>query len=181
MEHSLCCRDEKAFPAMKIHSPAELFLDQLREIHGLEIQLQDSLPFVTGHCSDRELANMLVMQAFRTGKHAERIAAILRSQGQESFEEVCPLIKGLIADGHRRLAQPADRLTRDMVVIAHCLRVQHHAQAFYTTACALAVSSIPAAEWRLLEAVRVEHVAATRRLEELAARLFGTHWRKEAI
>ena len=166
---------------MKIHSPAGLFFDQLREIYGLEIQLQDSLPFVTGHCSDRELANMLVMQGFRTGKHAERIAAILRSQGQEPGEEVCPLMKQLIADGHRHLARPTDRLTRDMVVIARCLRVQHPALAFYTTACTSAVSSIPAVEWRLLEAARVEHVAATRRLEELAARLFGTHSRKEAI
>lgn len=156
-----------------LETPDDLFFEQLRALHSMELQLGNALPEVAAMAGDREIGELITMQVFRTAKRAARLASMLRENRQEIGTEACEAVSGLVSAGNRQLRSTGHPSTRDMMILAYCQRIQNHGLSAYEVASQLADALGREAEAKLLESPLVENRTAIRRLEVISDRLFG--------
>ncbi len=108
-------------------SPNDLFFDQLRDIHSMEVQLIEALPRLiklTGHPSLRELiTDRLEEVEFQNADVVE----IFRRHQVPPGSDKCKAIAGLIEGGEAHLEAVPHEPTRDLMMVAHCLRICYYA------------------------------------------------------
>ncbi len=121
------------FHAMKttVHTPRDLFLDQLRDIYSMEGQICESMPRLAAMCTDRALREMIESHAEQNRDQLTEIVAIFERWGQSPGDDSCKAIAGLIQGGTTHLEAVEDPNTRDLMMIAHCLRIEHYEMAAY--------------------------------------------------
>ena len=124
---------------MKTVSTVEdLFFDQLRDLHSMESQISISLPNLAATAGNPELQALILRHSDETARHYRTVQAIFERHGQQVGSDKCKAVEGLIAggDSHLAIAEPVQ--VRDLMMIAHCLRIEHYEIAAYEITARLA-------------------------------------------
>lgn len=157
---------------MKTVTPKDLFFDQLRDLHSVETQLVASLPTLVQRVSFPALAAAIARHAEETKRQAEVIASIFAVHNVEIGDDECKAMKGLIEGGDAHLEEVEVPTTRDLMMVAHCSRVEHYEIAAYGITLRLAQQLGLSDEAGLLSAILSEERAALAKLDEIEPILF---------
>jgi ferritin-like metal-binding protein YciE len=115
----------------EIDTPLELLFDRLREIHSMEIQLCEAMPRLVSLCTNDELHDLIVSHAHQNGNQIAEIDAIFDRHGESPEDDGYTATKDLIEGGCARLREVRSPHTRDLMMIAHCLRIEYLEMAAY--------------------------------------------------
>jgi ferritin-like metal-binding protein YciE len=121
-----------------IQNPRDLFFDQLSDIFSMESQLADSMPHLASLAADARLADLIRTHGTETETHRTKALGIFTHHHAAPAGDPCKAIAGLIEGGHAHLEQVGDKCTRDLMLVAHCLRVEHYEIAAYEITVRLA-------------------------------------------
>jgi len=109
----------------------ELFFDQLRDIHSAAAQLVKSMPLHVSLCTHDALRNLLASHTHQYHNQMAEISAIFEWHGVVIGNDACKAMAGLLDGGTSHLQEVESAQTRDMMMIAHCLRIQAYEMAAY--------------------------------------------------
>lgn len=157
-----------------IITPHDLFIDQLRDLCSMETQLTAALPelvLLSGHPALREL---LIRHAEETDFQLSAIREILARHGNEAGEDTCKAMRGLIEGGEAHLKKVEHEPTRDLMMIAHCLRVEHYEIAAYQITQRLAQHLGLDSDVRILETLLDQETYTAAQLLALEPMIFTT-------
>jgi ferritin-like metal-binding protein YciE len=166
---------------MKVNSPIDLLYDQLRDLYSMEIQLAASLPFLAESAHHEGLKEQLTKQANRTYRRKAQLVDFFRRFNIEIGTDKCKAIEGLIKGGDSHLANVDDPPTRDLMLIAHCLRIAHYGIAAYGITARLAQSLAFTEDASLLLTLTFEEEDAAQRLKHLEPSVFELAYRREKV
>ena len=113
------------------NTPFDLFFDQLRDLYSVEVQLQESMPHLLSLCTNKDLGDLLVSHANQNRTHIAEIAAIFERHGKSHGNDESKAMAGLIEGGTAHLEGVQSLPTRDLMMIAHCIRVEYYEIAAY--------------------------------------------------
>jgi ferritin-like metal-binding protein YciE len=116
----------------------DLFFDQLRDLHSMESQLCDSMPNLAALTNDGGLREAIEEHAGETLHQRGMVQNIFESHGVEIGNDKCKAIAGLIEGGDAHLHSVGNFEIRDLMMIAHCLRIEHYEIAAYEITTSLA-------------------------------------------
>lgn len=120
-----------------IDTPYELLFDQLRDLYSVEVQLRESMPHLVSLCTNEELGNLLVGHACQNCNQIAEIAAIFERHRESPGDDRCKAMAGLIEGGTAHLEGVRSPHNRDLMMIAHCLRIEYYETAAYEFSCRL--------------------------------------------
>ena len=130
-----------SFPLSNVGTPIELFFDQLRDLYSMEVQICDSMPELLNLCTNEKLRDLISSHARQNDIQVGEIMVIFDRHGIVPGNEKCKAIAGLIEGGTAHLNAVPCPHTRDLMMIAHCLRIEYYEIAAYKIATILS--------WRL--------------------------------
>ncbi|MES2980898.1 MAG: DUF892 family protein [Verrucomicrobiota bacterium] len=114
-----------------VKTPRELFFDQLRDIYSMEIQLCESMPHLVSMCTNPQLRDLITSHAHQNCNQIAEILTIFERHGESPGNDKCKAMAGLIEGGTTHLKEVPSPQTRDLMMIAHCLRVEYYEMAAY--------------------------------------------------
>ncbi len=158
---------------MKITNPNDLFFDQLKDLYSVESQVVLTLPDLAEKASDRSLKALLLDHEGETLRHKEVVTAVFERHGVDPGGDICKAMKGLIDGGNEHLAKTEDPSVRDLLIIAHCNRMEHYEIAAYGFTVALAECLGLTRDASDLTEVLEEERRTARQLGAIAAEIFG--------
>lgn len=103
--------------------PGDLLFDQFREIHSMALQLLEACPELVSSVTHVALKNALADYLTKLEVVAMRVTEIFLRFEVQSDGARCAATAGLIVGGRRILKTLDDPPTRDLMIIAHCLRI----------------------------------------------------------
>ena len=106
--------------------PLKLFFDQLRYLYSLEVLLSESMPRLFSLCTNEDLCDLLLSHAHQNCAQIAEIFSIFERYGESPGDDTCKEMAGLIERGTAHLEQVRSPHTRDLMMIAHCLRVEYY-------------------------------------------------------
>lgn len=166
---------------MKICSPIELLYDQLRDLYSMEIQLVAAFPFLVNTAGHVGLHEQLAKQRDRVDRRKAQLIDIFRRLEIDLGKEKCKAIEGLIKGGDSHLAMVEDPPTRDLMLIAHCMRIAHYGIAAYGITSRLASSLAFTEEANLLSTLAYEEEDAAQRMKHLEPTIFDVAYRRDKV
>lgn len=119
-------------------TPRDLFFDQLHDIYSMETQLGESFPMLATMVQHQGLRQLLLHHANETDVQRAEILKIFQRYGVPVGNDKSKAIAGLIEGGDAHLKSVEDPRTRDLMMIAHCLRIAHYEMAAYEITTRLA-------------------------------------------
>lgn len=153
-------------------TPKDLFLDQLRDLHSVEMQLVEALPALAARAVHTSLHETVAGHAAQTVCHLNLLTAMLKKLGAEPGDGKCKAMEGLISGGDVHLDSVDDEGTRDLMIIAHGSRIEHYEMAGYGIALRLATRLDLKEEALILESILIDEREAAQGLESLEPALF---------
>lgn len=153
-------------------TPFDLYFDQLNDLFSVEDQLEASLPELASLVMDRLLFSTIKDHARQTREQRSVIAAIFERHGRLPVDDECKAMAGLIEGGTSHLKAVENRATRDLMMIAHCLRVEHYETAAYEITGRLAHRLGFDRDAKELAEIRMEEEATAASLLAMEPRLF---------
>ncbi len=157
-----------------INHLVNLFFDQLRDIHSMESQVADTLPHLGSLATYPALREHFLSQEPLAREQKELVERVFDTHTREVGSDVCLAMKGLVAGGNEHLAMAKDPCTRDFLLVAHGMRIQHYAIAAYQFAAALALHLDFVPERDVLSNQLAAGDRSARELEAIAAELFAS-------
>lgn len=121
-----------------IVSPYDLFFDQLKDLHSMESQISGHLPDLLAKAADERLRQIIIDHSFETDTQLATIRGLFSRHGRDPGDDKCKVISGLIEGGNAHLASVENTSTRDLMMVAHWLRVERYEIAAYEIASRLA-------------------------------------------
>jgi ferritin-like metal-binding protein YciE len=115
----------------KILTPHDLFFDQLRDLYSMEDQLCDAMPTLAALSSEPGLRATIQEHSSETTAQFSEILCIFDRHGVPTGDDKCQAMSGLIQGGESHLEKVPNKATRDLMMIAHCLRIEHYELAAY--------------------------------------------------
>lgn len=158
---------------MATRTPRDLFFDQLRDLYSAEQQLSESLPLLVTLTSCDELRNLLVAHARQTDQQLVNLYRMFARHGLVPGNDKCRAMEGLIEGGESHLRAVEEPNTRDLMMIAHCLRVEYYEIAAYGITQRLAEGIGFDHEAEILKQSLSEEEAVARGLRALEPKIFG--------
>ncbi len=155
-----------------IRTLPDLFFDQLRDLHSAEAQVAETLPHLL------ELAELPALQAHfeeqleLTLNQKRRLASVFSAHQRELHEDLCQAMQGLIAGGNAHLEQVRKEPIRDLMLVAHWMRIKHYLIAAYQVASTLALQIDSLVEREALSELLATEERALKALEAVAGELF---------
>jgi ferritin-like metal-binding protein YciE len=125
---------------MSINSLRDLFFDQLRDLHSVELQLPDALRDLERAATAEPLKELFRKHAEVTAVQRERLERIFATHRVKIGDDPSKAMQGLIKGGAEHIASVADPTLRDALIIAHTNRVEHYEIAAYGVAVGIAES-----------------------------------------
>ena len=113
------------------NNPFDLFFNQLRDLYSVEIQLYESMPDLIAMCTDEELLYLIVSHAHQNCDQIARISSIFDRHGVMPGDYECKAIAGLIDEATIHLEGVRCPQMRNLMMIAHCLRIEYYEMAAY--------------------------------------------------
>ncbi len=157
---------------MKTESPQDLFFDQVQDLYSVETQLVAALPHLLPLTSLPELRDLLVRHAGQTERQRQMVIKIFQDNGVEIGNDSCKAMKGLIDGGYAHLEEVTEPKTRDLMMIAHCLRIEYYEIAAYSITARLAASLNMTGEAGILHEILSEEEKAAEHLLALEPLIF---------
>lgn len=97
----------------------------------MEIQLCESMPHLVALSTHVGLRDLIAAHAHQNCDQIEEIAEIFGRYGETPGDDKCRAMEGLIEGGTAHLEGVQCPHTRDLMMIAHCLRVEFYEMAAY--------------------------------------------------
>lgn len=119
------------------NTPFELLFDQLRDIHSMEVQIGASMPVLASLCTNEELRDLIVRHAGQNRDQIAEITAVFERHGKSPGDDKCKAMACLIEGGAAHLEKVRFPHTRDLMMVAHCLRIERYEMAAYEFAALL--------------------------------------------
>jgi ferritin-like metal-binding protein YciE len=157
---------------MKNETPTDLFFDQMLDLYSVESQLMTALPALTELADYPPLVAMLTSHAKETLGQADAICKILMIHGFRPAGDKCKAMQALLSSGDATLRTVNDRQTRDLMLVAHCLRIEHYEVAAYNITSWLARALHFDEETIILRDIMEEEREAAGMLHHLQPALF---------
>lgn len=123
---------------MKVATPQDLFLDQIRDLFDAEKQLTRALPKLAKAAQDQEL-----QQAFRehldvTRGQVQRLEQVFGLLESPARSKPCPGMKGIVEEGQEMMGEARPGPMMDSGLITESRKVEHYEIAGYESARMLA-------------------------------------------
>lgn len=157
---------------MKTKTPIDLYFDQLLDLLSVEEQLQESFVQLPSLCEDAQLRQLVEEHGSQTSRHHVEIKKLLKNHAVEIGRDVCKAMEGLIEGGEAHLRGVDEHATRDLMMVAHCLRVEHYETAAYEITRRLAERLGLQEDADLLGEILTEEQDAANLLLSMEPRLF---------
>lgn len=125
--------DASVFCMPMLNTLQDLYLEALRDLHDAEQQLLKALPAMEKNAQDESLKIVLGDHLRQTEIHAQRLACILETFGEEDSGRISRAMKSLIAEGRQYLVEGIDPMVKDAALIAAAQRIEHYEIACYGT------------------------------------------------
>ncbi len=123
---------------MSIDTPHKLLIDQLQDILSFEKQLENAMPELVEMACGPELNELLEDHLEQTHEHRSRVEHILDRLGADQGDSPCKAMQGLIEGGSNHLKQTKGAEIRDLLMVAHCTRIEAYEIAAYNFAISIA-------------------------------------------
>jgi ferritin-like metal-binding protein YciE len=160
---------------MKVtNTTRDLFFDQLRDLHSMESQLCGSMPSLADLTHDGGLEEAIVAHAAETAEQRGAIEQIFARHGVEIGDDKCKAIAGLIEGGDAHLQSVGNHQIRDLMMIAHCMRIEHYEIAAYEITTDLASRLGMEDEAAMLGELLSQEKSMQNRLIEMQPYIFQT-------
>lgn len=153
---------------MKIKTMADLYLDQLQDMHSSERQIIKALPKMAKAANHKKLKAAFTKHLEETEKQLERLNSILDDLGKGPGRKVCEATKGLVEEGAGMIEADADEEVRDAGLICAAQKVEHYEIASYGCLCAFGTLMGRDADVKLLEKTLNEEKTTDQSLTDLA-------------
>ncbi|MCW1912959.1 DUF892 family protein [Luteolibacter sp. GHJ8] len=111
---------------MKIETPTDIFFDQLRDLNSALQQVAGTLPDLIGWSTANDLRKRLEKYHELILSYLQEVSAIFESHGEDSGNDKCKAIAGLIEGGNQHLEIAEGAVIRDLLLIAHSSRIGHY-------------------------------------------------------
>lgn len=156
---------------MKIATPRDLLLDDLKDILDAEKQLTRALPKMAKAAHDPEL-----QQAFRehlemTRHQVQRLEQVFGLMQAPARSKPCPGMKGIVEEGKELMEEERSGAMMDSSLAAGARKVEHYEIAAYEGARMLAQQVGRREVAQLLEQTLQEEIQTDRRLAHICKRL----------
>ncbi len=123
---------------MKTRTPLDLLFDQLKDLHSAEHQLDPSFSSLEALAIHAPLLVIVHDLGCQPRPNMKTIEAIFSKHDRKLKEDECKAMSGLIKGGDAHLADVGEIPVRDLMLVAHCLRIEHYKVAGYGIAARLA-------------------------------------------
>jgi len=155
-----------------VRSIQDLYIDQLRDLHSMTSQVALSLPKLGATAANEELRTLILMHGDETDRQRAIVMEIFARRGEDLGSDRCKAVAGLIEGGDKHLANATVPPIRDLMMIAHCLRIEHYEIAAYEITARLAERLGLDAEAQILSELLSEQDRMAVGLLELESRIF---------
>lgn len=152
---------------MKLDSLEKLYVEQLKDLHSAERQLEVALPKMRDAANAEPLREAFADHLDETHTHVSRLEEILAMTKFSPRGAHCKAMEGIIAEGSELLTIE-DARVRDAALVCAAQKVEHYEIATYGCVRAYAKMLGQDQALDLLEQTRAEERAADERLSELA-------------
>jgi len=116
---------------MKINTLADLYLEQIRDMHSCERQIIKALPKMVKAASHPELKKAFESHLEQTKVHQERLDHILGLLDKTAGRKVCAAAAGLIEEAKEVVENEGDEEARDAGLICAAQKLEHYEIASY--------------------------------------------------
>ncbi len=153
---------------MNINTLADLYLEQIRDMHSCERQIIKGLPKMVKAAKHPKLKKAFEDHLEETKVQLERLDAILNDLGKTAGRQVCAAAAGLIEEADGVIENEGDEEARDAGLICAAQKIEHYEIASYGCLRTYATKLDRARDARLLEKTLEEEKHADVALTELA-------------
>ena len=165
---------------MKIESPKDLLFDQLRDLRSVEEQLVKALPELVEKAEYPGLVKMLRSHAAETENQLARLDGLFERYAINTRTDKCKAMAGLLKGGACHLKKVSNPRTRDLMMVAHCLRIEQYEIAAYEITVRLARQTGFEPVEQILNELVARERAAKSQLEQIEPAIFGLSQEEEA-
>ena len=155
---------------MPIVTLRDLFTAELHDVADAERQTLVMLPAMAESATSTELRDALREHLEQTRVHAERVELILRKLGAATDGPGSEAMRGLLAEGWRRIEEAERGEVLDAALIGIAQRIEHYEMAAYGCARTYARTLENGEAEQLLQQTLDEEAAADERLSRIAER-----------
>ncbi len=155
---------------MPIVSLRDLYIAELRDLYDAEQQIVQELPAMASKATSKDLRDALDHHLNQTRTHVQRLELIFQQLGLSAAGEPCEAIRGLVAEGRRRLGNCERGDVLDAAIIGMAQRVEHYEIAGYGCARTYARTLGESTAVDLLQQTLDEEGKTDHRLTALAER-----------
>lgn len=159
----------------------DLLFDQLRDLHSMESQLPESFRRIGQLASNPELRELVMGQCDESFRRKIRISEIFKKHGIAPGHDESKAMAGLIEGGEKHLKMVDHEATRDLMIIAHCLRVHLYGIAAYDIAGRLAERLGLALDAELLTVLLAEEERVAEHLGALEPEIFHSAMEEKSV
>jgi len=159
---------ERTGASVKIRTLADLYLDQIQDMHSCERQLLKALPKMAKAATNPKLKAAFTSHLEVTKTHIERLDAILEDLEKSPGRKVCAAAAGLIEEGAELIGGDADEEARDAGLICAAQKIEHYEIASYGCLRTFATQLDRTKDARALEKTLTEEKASDVALTRLA-------------
>jgi ferritin-like metal-binding protein YciE len=116
---------------MRINTLADLYLEQIRDMHSCERQIIKALPKLARAANHPKLKKALEEHLEQTKVHLERLDLILGDLDKTAGRQVCAAAAGLMVEADGVIENDGDEEARDAGLICAAQKVEHYEIASY--------------------------------------------------
>ncbi|QDU86809.1 hypothetical protein Pla175_01620 [Pirellulimonas nuda] len=156
---------------MAMHTLADAFYDELRDILSAERQLTKALPKMARNAASADLKKAFESHLAETEKHVERVEKAFEDTGKTAKAKTCEAMKGLITEASHLLEEEAEPAVKDALLIAAAQKVEHYEIATYGALCTWAEVLGYAAALKQLKQNMAEEEKADEKLTKLSTKI----------
>lgn len=153
---------------MKLSTLADVYLDQIQDMHSCERQLIRAIPKMMKAASNPDLKSAFAEHLEVTREHLARLDRILEDLGKPAGRKVCKAATGLVEEGGEIIEADGEDSARDVGLICAAQKIEHHEIASYGCLQAFALQLGRSADAKLLEKTLTDEKKANDALSELA-------------
>ncbi len=116
---------------MQMLTLADLYLEQLQDMHSCERQLIKALPRMVKAAHNPQLKAAFTSHLAETKTQLERVSRILEDLGKGPGRKVCKAAAGLIEESGEMIEQATEHDVRDASLICAAQKIEHYEIASY--------------------------------------------------
>lgn len=119
---------------MKTNTLRDLWVDEIKELYGVEKHLVTALPKMAKAANSEDLQEAFEAHLEQTQGHVSRLEEIFQALDQQPRAKKCKGMDGLLAEGKDVIDLDLPEAVGDAALIGAAQRVEHYEMAAYGTA-----------------------------------------------